>query len=192
MNNNILIIHWERLKLCLIRLMGIMVLAVGLSLTATAMATGALMVDDHFDNGILDPAWTVTLQNVSSWNYIETGSDLLVHDIVPINSNTEWSTVTLSRQFSPVTDFFVDFDFAWDSGGLKTAMQYVNIGLYDETGRKLTSVWYFDAWSDKAGEQLVYLWDERGIRSDYRSGPGSWPADGRANVDIIRRANSQM
>lgn len=70
---------------------------------------------DDFNDGVLDPAWNITKENVKSWTYQEAGSKLTVSNIVStLSGQANWgAAVTLGRSFDPVGDFKIDFDFSW-------------------------------------------------------------------------------
>ena len=39
-----------------------------------------VVIEDDFDNGVLDPAWEVTLEDATGWEYAESGTELTVTD----------------------------------------------------------------------------------------------------------------
>jgi hypothetical protein len=146
-------------------------------------------VYDHFDDGVLAPAWSVSLQNSTGWSYVESGTNLTVTDIIPTVINAgeggSYATVILRQTFTPLLDFNVDFDFSWTSAGSMRAMQYVGIGLYDSVGNQVAAAAYYDAW---------VLW--RGAKYAIAGGDSIYPAyntlpfDGTASVDISRLGDS--
>ena len=148
------------------------------------------VLEDHFDDGVLDPAWTVTLTNATAWSYFESGTYLTATDIEPtvINSGNGGpiATVTLRREFAPVSDFHIDFDFSWDSktsGGTDSvrAMQSVELRLFDETGGTVGRAIMSDGWVCCSGSQYVGF---GGTATD--TGIGSAPLAGTAAIDIDR------
>ena len=93
----------------------------GICLVCVEADGATTAVYDHFDNGVLDPAWSVSYQLSTGWSYTESGTNLTAADITPtvVFSSTYGpaGTVTLSRTFAPLADFAVDFDFSWMSEG---------------------------------------------------------------------------
>lgn len=155
---------------------------------ANARAT-TTAISDHFNNGVLDPAWSVSFQNSTGWLYAESGTSLTVTDIIPtvVNSGDggPWATVILSRTFVPLTDFTVDFDFSWSSAGSMPPMQAVGIHLYDSLGNHIAAAEYQDGWVLLRGERVGIA----GGNSVY-SGHSTMPFEGAASVDISRAGDN--
>jgi hypothetical protein len=150
------------------------------------MSIGALpacadLIYDDFDDGILDPAWEVSFDNVSSWTSAETGSELVVTDIIPEAYN-QWATVTLTQGCDPLSDFWVDFNFSWDSEGSNRAMQKIILSLFDSNGEKFASVGYIDAWVGSRGEQYASIGS-----SPFVSGYNTLPFAGSVTADIAQQ-----
>jgi hypothetical protein len=124
-------------------------------MTIGALPASADIIYDHFDDGILDSAWKISLDNVSGWAYAETGSELVVTDIIPIDGYNKWAMVTLTQSCDPLSDFIVDFDFSWDSGGSNRAMQSIILSLFDSNGGIIASAGYIDAYTDTGGEKYA-------------------------------------
>ncbi len=122
------------------------------------VATGSILHED-FDDGVLDPAWTVTFNpDVDSWSYGESGTDLTVTAIDPQTWGTEprdhpRPAVTLARSVDPVGDFQVYFDLSWDSQDDVQAMQWAEVRLLDGQGGIVASCGYLDAWVLYPGKQ---------------------------------------
>jgi hypothetical protein len=149
------------------------------------MSIGALpacadLIYDDFDDGILDSAWEVSFDNVSSWTYVETGSALVVTDI--ISETDGWATVTLTQNCDPLSDFWIDFDFSWDSEGSNKAMQQIILSLFDSNGEKFASVGYIDAWVYQRGEKYAAIGNDT-----FASGYNTLPFAGSVNTDITRQ-----
>lgn len=109
-----------------------------------------MVVNDHFDDGTLDPAWSVNFQSASGWSSSESGTNLTVTDITPISTGS-WSKVILSQTFTPLTDFKVDFDFFWDSDGDIQAIQKLEISLLDSGNNSISYAGYSDNWVQNRG-----------------------------------------
>jgi hypothetical protein len=164
----------------------IFVLLFSVSIVGTMMihpAQAIIVVDDHFDDGVLDPAWLINFQGATGWTYSESGTNLTVTDIAPavVNSGNSqsWARVILSHSFTPLTDFHVKFDFSWDSGGNVRAMQVLDISLYDPDDHFVAACAYYDAWISKAGQKYAEMED------DYLLG-SSLKHAGTASIDISR------
>ena len=154
---------------------------------AYADAHAITTVNDHFNNGKLDPTWSVSFQNSAGWSYTESGTDLTVADITPTVINHgdggTWARVILSQTFTPLADFNVDFDFSWNSEGSPSPMQSVSIKLYD--GNQIALAEYFDAWVQSRGEKVAIAGG-----NIFYSGYNTLPFEGTASVDISRVGNS--
>jgi hypothetical protein len=153
------------------------IFAVILSFSAIPANATTLWADD-FDGPTLDPAWNISSSNVSSWTYDISNSNLNIYDMSPMASN-QWSAVYLSRSFSPVSDFHLDFDFSWDSAGSLDAMQHVLVRLYDSDGNMMARAGYSDNWIDRSGVQYAIISGEQSYTSS------SLSLSGDASVDII-------
>jgi hypothetical protein len=131
------------------------------TLLAGVSANADIVVYDHFDDGVLDPAWQVTFRDAHGWTYEETGTNLIGTEIDPAVINTSgggtWAVVSLSQTFSPVDDFHVDFDFSWDSEGSDAAMQRLTISLLGAGGETLISAGLSDPWRASPGCQWAVI-----------------------------------
>lgn len=102
-------------KIILLSFMSILILGIAMPVKAI------LILEDHFNNGTLDPAWSITFQDATGWDYTESGTNLTVTDIDPTVVNPSdggtWARVILSQDFTPLTDFDVDFHISWEAEG---------------------------------------------------------------------------
>lgn len=159
------------------------------ALCAPAGASTITPVFDHFDDGVLDPAWTVSLGNASGWTYAESGSLLSVTGIAPTVLNTgnggAFARVTLSRSFTPLGDLDAFCDVSWNSQGSVNAMQGVGIHLLDDAGSIVATAEYADGWVGFAGTRL---WGFGASRQ--HQGPGALPLAGSARLGIGRVADA--
>jgi len=137
------------------------------------------VISDHFDDGILDPAWSISITQATGWSYTEIGTNLNVTDIAATDSG--WACVNLKQEFAPLTDFKIDFGFSWDSEGSDNAMQNVHVQAYTQDGTMIAYAGYSDgvfgdgAKFGKAGSAVI---DE---------GPGyPMPGSGSAIININR------
>jgi len=156
---------------------------------ASQPASAMTALYDHFDDGSLDPSWQIAFTNASGWSCSEAGTNLTVTDIdsTVVNSGGggEWARVTLSRTFSHLSDFQIDFDFSWDSEGSIRAEQGVGMRLLDPVGNTVASASYRDAWVAQSGTR-----DARIGETTYSSGFGTAPLSGVAEVDMKREEGS--
>ena len=158
-----------------------------LSLFSPAAAT--VILEDHFTNGVLDPAWSVSTVNVSESVYGEFGTNLTVTNITPIVHNSqEWGKVILGRTFSLLTDFHLDFDISWDSEGSLYAYQNAYVTLYDTSHSLIAFIGYQDPWGDSAGQKVVTVGAGAGY---FSSGAYIMPLAGSAQIEI-RRVNGNI
>lgn len=163
------------------------ILVFGMVLPAKAL----VVVDDNFNNGSLDPAWTTSFKDAAGWTYSEAGTNLSVTDINPTVINTEsggtWAIVSLSRSFTALNYFHVNFDFSWDSEKSINAMQYLTVGLYDVSNNYLSGAGFIDAWVMQTGEQYATIGGKT-----YESGYGSLGLNGSATIDIWREGDDTI
>jgi len=157
----------------------IVVAAFFLSITAIPSFADTLLYDD-FDDGDLDTAWNVSYINASGWTYEESGTELTVTDIVPIN-DFEWAGVRLTQTIDPLADFIVDFNFSWDSEESLTAMQKISLSLLNEKNYIIASVGYRDDRVGAGGGEVAsagknYIW----------TGYDTLPLSGLASANITR------
>jgi hypothetical protein len=156
-------------------------LIIGIGSTVNA----GLIFNDHFNDASLDPAWGVTFQNATGWNYVEAGTALTVTGIGSASQDTgsggNWATVNMSRSFAPLTDFNIGFSFSWDSKNSVNAMQYVGIELYDTSKNLISKAGFMDAWVDSTGQKYSTV---GGL--SYYSGYDSLGLSGSAVIDITR------
>ncbi len=144
-----------------------------------------IVLHDHFDDGLLDSAWQISLTDVFSWDFVEEGSEFVVHDISPdyydVGSGAPWGIVDLSRAITGVDDFHIDFDLSWDSAGLPEAMQYLLLALLDMDGGEICTAGYRDSWVTARGEYYAVIGG-----SSYGSGVNSTEFAGTASIKFDR------
>ncbi len=152
-------------------------------------AQAAMIVNDHFDDGVLAPAWNATPRdNAKAWTYQESGTNLTVTDIEPTNAPVpsgvmaNWAIYQLSRSFDPISNFHLDFDISWNEGsGGNSAMQRVAVQLGDGQGNKIAWAGYYDNWNTMHGSRAA-----RGYPTDQSVQDWAIPPNGSASIDIIR------
>lgn len=149
-------------------------------LSLGALPACADIIYDDFDDGVLDHAWNISFDNASNWTYAESGSELVVTNIIPTEYN-KWSTVTLTQSCDSLADFQIDFDFSWDSDGSYRAMQKITLSLFDINDEMIATVGYVDAWVASRGMQYAAIENDT-----FSSGNNTLPLAGFTAVDITR------
>jgi len=148
---------------------------------AAGIASPVTVISDHFDDSTLDPAWSINFYQATGWSYTESGTTLNVTDIA--STEPGWAFVSLKQDFTPLSDFNIDFWFSWDSEGSTRAMQNVLVQVYGQTG-KITAAGYSDGWIPNYGAKYGEI---GGTSID--TGPDSLPGSGSALVNISRTGN---
>jgi hypothetical protein len=105
------------------------------------------LAHDHFDDGALDPAWTVTLHQASGWTWTEAanggGTQLEVQAIDGVPGGT-WGGAWLEQPVSPTYLLDARLVAGWkDSHG----MAQCQLDVLDEAGETIARVGYYDSWS---------------------------------------------
>ena len=143
------------------------------------------VVQDDFDDDILDPAWNIEFRNAIGWEYTESDSRLAITDIEPEevypNSAGSWSIVNLSQEIQPLTDFTADLNLSWNSDGSVTAMQSLIIYLYNEEGRIIAGSGTNDAWIGSNGRKYAHI-----NTTSYNPGGFNLPLEDSTNISIKR------
>jgi hypothetical protein len=150
----------------------------------SAPVSAGIVFSDHFTTSTLDPAWNVTLENATGWNYTTpspSGTHLVVDDILGEQGNNTYGVVNLARSFQPLNDFQLRFDFSWDSAGRIDAMQWLYVRLLDANGLTVAYAGYQDAWYDSTGSR-----DVSAGSSSVGSQFNSLPLSDTASVEIER------
>jgi len=140
-------------------------------------------VFDHFDNGQLDPAWDVSLQNASGWSYAESGTNITVSDINVISGPAN-GLVFLKQGFLAPDNFVIKSGFSWNSKSAAT-METLRIQAY--SGNKVVAEGgYSDGWMGSGGpfafiEFPLYM---------YGNAPDMLPLSGNAEITLKRTNGS--
>ncbi len=164
---------------------GLVKTAVVILIVACANNTLADSVFDHFDDGVLDPAWNITFENVSGWTYSESGTQLNVTDMTLIDPGYSSATrVNISQPFTATGDFSIECAFSWDSDGLDSAMQVLGIELYNGD-EKVIRCEYYDPWVRHTGAKLAIIGTDI-----YNSGENTLPLAGNGIMEVNRVGNT--
>lgn len=146
-----------------------------------------VIFEDHFDDGVLDPAWELVFsQHACGWTYLETGTDLHVTDVCHNGPSSEWARVYLRRPCVLSGDFTATSTFSWDSHGLNSPMQTLFVVLRNTSADPVVQAGYHDAWILHRGEIAAFV-----DSVSYQSGWDSliW-AD--AATLVLRRTGNQI
>ena len=124
-----------------------------LILLSACTASADLILHDHFDDGVLDPAWVVEFgEHACGWTAVEEGSSLTVSEICHDGPTLEWATVTLAQPCLLPNDFNVAWRMTWDSLNNLGTMQYLYLYLRDSDGGMVAVCGYSDPWAQYAGQ----------------------------------------
>lgn len=139
-------------------------------------------VYDHFNNGVLDPAWQVSFENANSWSYTIGGSALTCSAIPRINNSAD-SAVLLSRSFVAPGNFDVKTKMLWDNQGLDSSRGWVETRLY--SGNTIVA-WggYYDWWIFHSGGNEARI--DPSSNYYYDSGIDAMPYAGSAEFSMTR------
>jgi hypothetical protein len=135
-------------------------------------------VFDHFNNGQLDPAWTVTLQNATGWSYTESGTELVVSDIDMVTGPP--NGVELTRNFLAPGNFEVKSRLSWDSLSLPSVIQTIDVRVYSGNALAVQGG-YTDPMLYSAGRRYGRI---EGLKYTYDG--GYQPYSGTAEITLKR------
>lgn len=163
-------------------------------LLAATQASLAVGVQDDFNDGALDAAWSISLEDASGWSHAEAGTALVVTDIaatvVNHGSDGTWGRILLSRDFSSLADFEAKVKFAWESHDSLNAMQRLIVTLQDADDNPVARFGYHDAWVEYAGRAYAEVYGESGEIWRLESIRGSLPMAGSASIGSTRSGDS--
>lgn len=109
-------------------------------------------LQDDFDNGTLDPAWSSAFSGVATgWTTSESGTQFEVADIA-LSADDTWGYAALSQSVTPTQDFRLSFSIAWDQGGFAAPIQNLTVMARNNLGDPIVSAGFNDAWVGANGE----------------------------------------
>ena len=139
------------------------------------------VVYDHFDDGLLDPAWEVTFDNATGWIYTESGTNLDVAAIGETHPGVdEWNSVFLKQDFFAPDNFEVKCALSWDSDEAYSAIQMLRVEVHSG-GAVVARGNYHDGWITKNGEKEAWIGSDH-----YASGEDTLPFAGSAEITVKR------
>jgi hypothetical protein len=187
------------------KFISLMIAAIGaVCVSVAALSVNAqnqFIFEDHFDDGVLDPAWSVVFTPdggavATGWDYdesVERASWLTVREILGANTNSaEWKLVDLKRSIPPVGDFNITMKIAWATPPpFEVFSQVLLVFVYDGSGTAIVSAaGYNDSWSNDYGTHFVagpcVTQNPGGF---YCHDPSSAGLNGEATVEIDRTGN---
>jgi hypothetical protein len=126
--------------------------AVGTFATASHAAPSFVFWED-FTGSDISGDWTITLggNNATGWTYTVSDSKLNVTEIVDSTSGSGFATVTMQRTFSAMDEFQAVTLFDWASESSNGVMQWLRLGLYDNSSALVAEIAYKDNWADGTG-----------------------------------------
>jgi len=164
---------------------------IGLFVVALSTATGfGAGIHDDFNDGVLDPAWTVQFNNANAWPHAEAGTNLTVTDIAAtVMSHDGYalipSEVMLTQPVASMGDFQADMSFSWSSTqsgyAQDQALQKVLLRLMGPAGEVVAFCGYSDPWIHYSGSRYWNFGGATGYGAQ-----GSEPYAGSATVAINR------
>lgn len=187
----------KRMKDRLLRkglILGIIILFVGASIISNILVKNVkadgldTILYDHFDDNMLDPSWSVNLEDALDASYVESGTELTVTDIDSEfidtgspGSDTPWGILRFSQMCQALGDFHVDLNISWDSEGSNAAMQQVYVQLCTSDGDIIAYGGYRDPWVGFRGIYLAFAGNNGWEWDGYRL-----PLSGSSTIEIER------
>jgi hypothetical protein len=139
------------------------------------------VINDQFDNGVLDSAWQVGFTNASGWTYTETADKLTVTAINMINSQYDCDAY-IKQAFSAPDDFDVKCGFGWTSNAGLSTCQAIGIRLY--SGNTIvTQGGYLDWRTGANGQRHARIMEPLQV---YDSGVNTVASSGNAQITLTR------
>ncbi|MGA0369483.1 MAG: hypothetical protein ACO3N7_08540 [Kiritimatiellia bacterium] len=125
-----------------------------LTLTFFSLSPAAVLIQDDFNDGVIDPAWSVSAYEggdpgaVVTYSAVETGSVLRMselNDPIASDSGADWAYVEYSQNLgASYSDFDLTFDFAWDQA--PDDMMGITVMMINEEGQSFASAGFVDSW----------------------------------------------
>lgn len=161
-----------------------------MALAAAATTGFGAEIHDDFNDGVLDPAWTVQFNNANGWTYSEAGTNLTVTEIAATVMSHDGmalipSEVMLTQPVASMGDFQADMSFSWSSTQAgypeSDALQKVLLRLMGPSGEVVAFCGYSDPWIHYSGSRYWNFGGATGYGAE-----GSEPYTGSATVAINR------
>lgn len=154
-------------------------------------------VSDDFNGSSINSAWDISFTKMKKgekdWIYSLDKSNLVVTNIRDRSINNNWSTVTLSQSFDPLSDFEVDLGFSWDlmqgKKKIKNAVQTFYVNLYDTDNNLLSSVGYQDTSMIRTGYKFATI--ESGSFTAQATGKAIG-SSGKESVNLLRQGDDMQ
>ena len=149
-------------------------------------------VSDDFNGSSINSAWDISFTKMKKgekdWIYSLDKSNLVVANIKDRSINNNWSIVTLSQTFDPLSDFDIDLGFSWDllnnKKNIKRAVQKFYVNLYDTDNNLLSSVGYRDTSIIKRGYKFATIGNSSQTTSK------AIGSSGKESVSLLRQGEN--
>ena len=171
-------------------------IALLLLMSLPAQAVNQLIFTDHFDDGVLDPAWEISFANANAWDFDESltqPSYLTVRDITENQVGTgQWSVVYLTREIPPISDFHIEAFISWDDTGppgsnISAAIHALRVDATNSANDFiLDGTGYFGAWGHTSGSMYSQGTTSTGGTFLFNPPSGTLPFIGNALIEMDR------
>ncbi len=131
----------------------------GLWMAASPLVANTVILQDDFNDGVIDPAWTVNAYEASdpqasvTYTAEETGSVLRMtelNDPIASGSGGSWAYVEYSRTFGAAySTFDLSFDLGWDQD--TTDMMGITVRMINSAGETFSTAGFIDSWVGSTG-----------------------------------------
>ncbi len=176
------------------------VAALGAFAVAPVKAQSQLIFEDHFDDGVLDPAWTIFFKPDGStvatgWDHdesVERASWLTIREIIGATNPGEWKQVELQRAIPPLGDFRITMRLSWDTPPpFEPFLQVLEVRVLDGSGTQIVAgAGYNDSWGNDYGTHFVaFPCVTQNPGGFFCHDPSSAGPSGEADVEIDRTGN---
>lgn len=151
----------------------------------------AVVIDDQFNDSVLDSAWTQELSDALAWEYSENSGSLNVSNVQSSVTNNAsggtWGIASIGQSFDAVADFNSSMAFSWGSDSSNNAMQGLLVSFYGTDNNLVARAGYFDGWVKYSGAAFAEIEGKK-----MHSGYGSQALAGNGQVDISRSGGNMV
>ncbi len=154
-----------------------------LAVMAVLFVSGSVfaVIDDQFNDGVLDSAWQIGFTNASGWTYNETGGKLNVTAIGLINTQYDCDAY-ITQPFSAPGDFEVKCGIEWTSNAGLSTCQAIGVRLYNGT-TIVTQGGYLDWRTNANGQRHARIMQPLQV---YDSGVNTVSSSGNSQITLTR------
>ena len=141
---------------------------------------------DDFNDGVIDPAWTIEgTGNYAGSTYEETGGYLTITDIVNIDPSVNiggYLNFYRDLEYTLSGNFHLDYLFNWNEYNDPDARQMLFLQLHAPDEERVVDVRMTDPWPSIPGRQDAFI----GNSAYVYNGPQNLPYAGTADIDVDR------